>query len=620
MAATSTNAQIREPPSPLILQGPICSTYALWYKAIGDPMLPKTHCVEGVEHRLGVPRDHAMMRRRAGACLVLLVLGACAGDIGGASGGAADAGVVGADARPGPDAARADAMACLAPVLADPHAAERAACAFKAGARAVDTTTIGELGDLPIRHIVVVMKENRSFDHIFGGLAKLQPEAEVFPAGFKNKDLAGNAVAPFHLDTTCVADDPGHGWDAMHAQVDGGKMDGFVESAATSTGTDGHFAMGYYEQADLPFYYFLASTFSIADHYFASVQSATFPNRDYLLLGTSDKVTNTTYDLWPDPSLPTIFDRLDDAGVSWGVYADDHPLEESLNDPAHFWEDLHPFKPVQALIDAFAADQVPSVVFVDAFINVEDEHPNADVQVGEAWTKRIYDAAVASKAWPGTVLLFTYDEAGGFFDHMPPPDACLARPVDSAFFELGTRVPLIAVSPWARRHHVSHSPKEHTSITRFIEAVFRLPALTARDANSDALLDMFDFDCAPAAVPAAPAAGTGGCGGGTLTLDKTSYSPGDPIVVTFAGGPGNARDWIGVYPKGVGPRPGSTIWGYVGGGGHTATTGVRQGTIELGAGSENDAGDWPLAKGSFAVYYLENDGYAAIATAFFDVR
>ncbi len=181
------------------------------------------------------------------------------------------------------------------------------------------------------------------------------------------------------------------------------------------------------------------------------------------------------------------------------------------------------------------------------------------------------------------------------------------------FFELGTRVPLIAISPWARRHHVAHGLKEHTSITRFIEAVFALPALTARDANSDALLDMFDFTCAPAPAPAAPAAGRGGCAT-RVTLDATAYAVGQPIVASFVGGTGNAKDWIGVYPRGVPPHPGSTIWAYIGGG-HTASAAPFDGSVTLGAGS----GSWPLAAGAWTAYYLVDDGYTYLASFDFDV-
>jgi phospholipase C len=513
-------------------------------------------------------------------------------------------------------------MTCPSPVPPDPLAGMRQSCSFPSGA--LPSTTLG-LDDatrkaLPIKHIVVVMKENRSFDHIFGGLGALQPAAETFPPGFSNKDARGNVITPFHLGTTCVGRDPDHQWDAMHHQVDGGKMDGFITSAASSTGSDGHFALGYYTASDLPFYYFLASNFAIADHYFPSVRSGTFPDRDYLLLGTSDKVMSTQFTVWPDPKLPSIFDRLDAAGVSWGVYADDFPLEETLDDPHHNWSTLHPWHSVQTLINAFASDTVPSVVFVDGTENVQDEHPTADLQVGEAWTKRLYDAARASNAWSSTVLLLTYDEGGGFFDHVPPPNACVARPADAQFFELGVRVPLTVISPWARRHYVSKTVHSHSSITRFIAAINGLPALTARDANSDALLDMFDFACPPPPVAVAPAPGTSGCNGPIVKTDKTSYARGEPITVTFANGPGNSTDWIGVYPKGVTPHPSSVIWGYVGGGGHTATIGVSDGTITLTKPSANNTANWPLAVGQWVAYLLVQDGYTSVASVEFDVK
>jgi phospholipase C len=399
-------------------------------------------------------------------------------------------------------------------------------------------------------------------------------------------------------------------------------MDGYARVAGAFTDTDGWFALGYYDQHDLPFYYWLASTFAVADHYFSSVRSGTYPNRDYLLLGTSDKVRSTGTTVWPDPSLPIIFDELDTAGVSWGVYADagDEPFEGCLDDPNHAWKGQRDFKTTDALLAQLAAGTVPSVVFVDAREGTADEHPPADVQIGEAWTHRLYAAVAASPVWSSTALLFTYDESGGFFDHVPPPDdACLARPVDQDFHELGTRVPLIAVSPWARRHFVSHTRKEHTSITRFIEAVFGLPAMTARDANSDALLDLFDFGCAPAPIAEPPAAGVGGCRGPAVTSDKAAYAAGEPIAISFQNGPGHQKDWIGVYPRGTTPAPISTIFGYVGGGGHVATGGRTDGTITLSAGSENRAGDWPLKAGHWVAWFLVNDGYTPIASVNFTV-
>src|SRR5262249_51798554 len=136
------------------------------------------------------------------------------------------------------------ALACPSPIASDPLVADRLSCRFGAGALPAATVGLDETArrTLPLRHVVVIMKENGSFDHLFGGLGAVQPAAEIFPAGFSNRDLAGNVVAPFHLSTTCVGNDPDHQWDAMHAQIDNGRMDGYVTSAARSTGSDGHFA------------------------------------------------------------------------------------------------------------------------------------------------------------------------------------------------------------------------------------------------------------------------------------------------------------------------------------------------------------------------------------------
>jgi len=222
-------------------------------------------------------------------------------------------------------------------------------------------------------------------------------------------------------------------------------------------------------------------------------------------------------------------------------------------------------------------------------------------------------------------MFLTYDEAGGFFDHVQPPATCVARPQDSRFFELGTRVPLIAISPWARRRYVSKTVHEHTSITRFIETVFGLGALTARDANSDALLDMFDFACPPAPVPAAPAPGTGGCNGPTLTLDQTSYAQNEPIHLTFANGPGNAMDWVAIYVRGQAPAFAQSVaWAYVSAAAsspHTAGAGgIKSGTVTLDGNSVDNGHGWPLSKGSYMANFLVNNGYTSIASVGLDVK
>jgi phospholipase C len=408
----------------------------------------------------------------------------------------------------------------------------------------------------------------------------------------------------------------------MLLQVNDGLMDGFVTSAAASTNTDGHFVMGYYDESDLPFYYWLANTFALDDRHFPSVRSGTFPNRDFLLLGTSDGV-RATGDGFPQPSTPTIFDSLDRAGVSWGVYSDGGLLSESLN-----WDYSHKNTGhFSDFIRALDGDGLPSVVFVDGIDNVEDEHPTADVQVGEAWTRNIYQHAIASRYWGELAIVWTYDEAGGFFDHVPPPEAlCLARPQDTMFRQAGVRVPLAVISPWARPHFVSHVVQDHTAITRFIETVFGLPALTARDANSDALLDLFDFHHAALMhPPAAPPSGTGGCAGSlALSLSQPNYAPGDAITVTFTTGPGNnAKDKIALYTY---PAAGPTLpsaeatlaWTYIGGT-QTPSSAPPTGTVTLD-GSKLAHGSWPLEKGGYIVYYLLDNGYTAVASKDFNVH
>jgi phospholipase C len=393
-------------------------------------------------------------------------------------------------------------------------ATERASCGFQTGARPTDTLPIteDERAEIPIRNVIVLMKENRSFDHLLGELnASGQPDTAAIPASFTNPDASGAAVAPFTLATTCVGADPGHQWDSMHAQVDGGAMDGFVTSAAKTTKTDGHFVLGHYGPGDLPFYYWLANTFAINDRHFASVRSGTWPNRDFLMLATADGV-KCTYCGLPAPGTPTIFDTLAAAGQTWGAYADGAPFDGALGwNPMH--AGLHRFRD---FLSALRDGTLPAVAFVDGVQDLEDEHPTGDVQVGEAWTRKVYEAAVGSPLWPQIAIIWTYDEAGGFADDVPPPSsACIARPgnpLDAPFFELGVRVPFAVISPYARTHYVSHVVHDHTAITRFIELVFDLPALTARDANSDALLDMFDFDSPPVlAPPPAPPSGTLGC-------------------------------------------------------------------------------------------------------------
>ena len=472
------------------------------------------------------------MSDRGPVLLVLLGLIGCGGtsrpgsardastDSGGGDSSSRDSAAV--DSGRKSDAASDGPRGCSS-TFTDPQASARTACTFAVGAKVADTIgfTAADRAAFPISHVIVMMKENRSFDMMLGQLAAYgRPGVQGPPAGASNPDAKGMPVAPFHQTNTCLKDDPSHQFVNMHNMYDKGKMDGFVTNAAatSSPASDGHFVMGYFTPTEIPFYFWLANQYPVADAFHCSALSGTWSNRDYLLLGSSYGVEDTGQIVTGLLGATTIFDERDAAKISWGVYTDDSlgPFEDALAQDG--WIGLHSgvYTNTQFMSDLMSG-KLPSVAFVDSKANVEDEHPPADVQVGEAWTKSMYDAVIASPIWldsagKGVALFFTYDESGGFYDHAVPPPACLASPDQSQFDTLGFRVPMILVSPFARMNYVSHLVHQHTSILRFIELLFDLPALTGRDANSDALLDMFDTG-GPAGKPPVgePAAGTGAC-------------------------------------------------------------------------------------------------------------
>jgi phospholipase C len=278
-------------------------------------------------------------------------------------------------------------------------------------------------------------------------------------------------------------------------------MDGFVRA-------DGMGSMGYFTDADHPFYTWMLTTFATSDRYFCSVLSGTYPNRSYLYMGTSDGVHCTGCG-FPSTSLPTVFTELDTAHVAWAEY--NASTVEVLSGTFN-WSLTHPGVHVYSeFLPALDAGTLPPVSFVD--LEPDDEHPPGSIHSGERDMHDLITHALTSPLWNHLAIFFTYDEGGGFFDHVPPPSACLAAPSESDFDRLGIRVPIAVVSPYARAGFVSHETHSHTSILRFLEAIYGLPAMTGRDANSDAMLDMFDFAGAPFATPPAtvPAAAPAGC-------------------------------------------------------------------------------------------------------------
>jgi phospholipase C len=383
-------------------------------------------------------------------------------------------------------------------------------CRFAAGALPAETLPPGGRhgSQIPIDHIVVLMQENRSFDHYFDRLFRegAPPERRLAPLPPNPDPTGGPPIHPFPKTALCDVADVSHSWNASHAQWNDGENDGFTTTNAVAQDPSGSRALGTYGSADLPYYYALYATFAMSDRHFSSLLGPTYPNRLFLFAGTSFGHVHNDFPATNDQYGPSIFDRLTDAGISWKVYFSDLPFTSLL-------AKVRTVRPTRSVsIDDFYADAaagtLPQVAFVEPRYfggpNEEsDEHPPANPQAGQAFVADVVRALFESPLWPHTAMFLTYDEHGGYYDHVPPPRACvpgdqppILQPGDVAadFDRYGFRVPFVVVSPYARPRFLSHRVQDHTSILRFIETRFDLPALTARDANADPLLDLFDFE------------------------------------------------------------------------------------------------------------------------------
>jgi phospholipase C len=396
------------------------------------------------------------------------------------------------------------------PVVSGTQAERRAQCAFDAGDLPAETldADMPHGAAIPIEHFVIVMQENRSFDHYFQKLPQSgQPDVDVAPPSYANPDRVekGELVRPFPLRGACQADVP-HEWAFVHEQLNGDKMDGFVAAA----NPEGDRALGYYGPDMLGYYYALANTFAIGDRYFAAFPGPTYPNRMFMLSASSfGHFVNTTPQYRAEER--SIFHELEERKLEWAIYAD-HPTFEALIYPRLHAEKGHHFLTVSDFIRDAAAGNLPRLAWVESSYggpDATDEHAPGNVQVGQAFVARVVDALLKSPAWPKSALVLTYDEHGGFFDHVPPPAACSPGDEGSTwpaahaakFTRLGVRVPLIVVSPFAKRHYVSHHTYSHTSVLSLIRARFDLPALSARDANDEPPYDLFDFTNPPFTKP-----------------------------------------------------------------------------------------------------------------------
>lgn len=420
-----------------------------------------------------------------------------------------------------PDTPRTETEATLA--------AKRKACGFQKGAWPAETLGL-ELpvyDDIPIDHIIVIMQENRSFDHYFGRLAAQgyysagdfteggdglahPDQVDVPPPGWSNPDAMGNPVLPHPDDLHCFQSN--HGWNDLHDAWNGGLNDHFV----TNNDPDGQRVMSYQDDSVIPFYYALADTFAIGDRYFASAMTSTWPNRFFLMAGTSFGIADNSFALndTVDSPAPQVFLSLLAAGRTWADYTDGPHQVLFFPNFGFSPESISRLKNVQCdLLSDIENDALPDVAFVmgNQVSGYSDETPESLPGIGASVVETILRKLFASPAWKSTAVFITYDENGGLADHVPPEPACEpdgiaphgegGKTFDGKFDRTGFRVPFLVVSPYARAHHVSHTVFDHTSILRFIQARFGLPALSARDANATPPYDMFDFTAPPHLAP-----------------------------------------------------------------------------------------------------------------------
>jgi phospholipase C len=336
--------------------------------------------------------------------------------------------------------------------------------------------------------IVIVMMENRSFDHYLGWLGDDAEYLEtgrrrhgrdfsvnarvrqtfVDPSGTRLPTRSAGALEPEKVESRgCTFADPGHSWDLARAQRDRGFLAG-------GSGVDDLYAITYYTADQLPVYEALARRFTVFDRWHSSVLGPTFPNRQYFLSAQSEGRKDNT------PGTPvgifraeTIVDRLAAAGVPVGYYYTSVPL-------LALWplERMTPFiRPLDRFFDDASTGNLPRVVFVEPHFGSgeahrTDDHPYADIELGQRWVREIFGAFASSVHWQTGTFILTYDEGGGFFDHVRPPtlpDTRASKVDQNNFGQAGFRVPAFLASPYAQRGDVDDRLYDHTSIMRFLE-------------------------------------------------------------------------------------------------------------------------------------------------------
>lgn len=353
------------------------------------------------------------------------------------------------------------------------------------------TTTLG-----PIQHVVILFQENHTFDNYFG----------TFPGanGIRNDP---SSVQPYHITT--AIHDLCHSTQCARDDYNGGKMDGFLQTEGSKQ------TFGYYDARDIPYYWSLAKNYTLFDNYFTSAFGPSLPNHFYLVAAQAPGVADS-FSHQATLKIRSVVDTLDATKVSWGYYSpyivgneNALGLISSVRSNATRMANL---KDTSLFLTDLKAGNMPAVSWVLAG-DPENEHPPFDIGVGELYTKSIISAIQTSPYWSSTVILLTWDDFGGWYDHVAPPQ------LDKS--GLGFRVPLLMISPFAKQGYVDHTLSDHVSLLKFVERAFGVPALTERDAMASDLMEALNPSYVSAQYGADP-----------LTLERT------PTYSTLAAAPG----------------------------------------------------------------------------------
>jgi phospholipase C len=359
--------------------------------------------------------------------------------------------------------------------------------------------------NLPIDTFVVLMMENRSFDHYFGW----HPKADARNAGLSYPDASGNFVPTHHLTPDfqgCAFNDPDHSWYGGRYQYDGGKLDGFVQGNSAKTGSDSY-AAGYYLKEDLGFIPYAADAFQLYDHFHCSIMASTYPNRHYMWSAQSggQKDNQTTANSWE-----TIFDRAISKGVTAKYFNSDLPVSALYGERGLSWTE-----PVANYYERAASGTLANINYVDpAFKDggggdgiSGDEHPHGDVRIGQAFMSDVVHAFIDSPQFKRGALFIVYDEWGGFFDHVKPhfvPDDRSSKQLYENFGMTGFRIPAVVVSPFVKRGRVNHSFETFESILKLLSYRFSLGYLNKRHRYATNIGRTFEWEKPDFSRPSIP--------------------------------------------------------------------------------------------------------------------